>query len=86
MSEVIESVDLRGLAERDFQRLLKSGPGVHAYALHKADAMEKEYPWHEGLVAFVEKQIGPVATIAARRDIHILLGKTERNPTTRSKR
>lgn len=71
-------VDLRGVAERNLQRLLKSGPGIHAYALHKAEGLEKDYPWNDGLVAFVERQIGDVATIVARRDIHILLGDEPR--------
>ena len=68
------SVDLRGLAERNLQRLLESGPGIHAYALHKAAGLEKEMPEFFGLVSLVEEAIGPAATEVARRDIGILLG------------
>lgn len=69
-----EAIDLRGLAERHCLRLLENGRGMHAYVLHKAEGMEQEYPWCEGLVAVVERALGPKATQAAREDIRILLG------------
>lgn len=62
MSEVIEQ----------FKALLKHGPGVHAYALHRAQQLEKEAPWYEGLAAFVERELGAKALAVARRDIQIL--------------
>lgn len=69
---------IRDLARRNVLRLLETGPGIHAYTLHKAQRLEaEEADTHRGLVALVTTTLGPVATKRAERDIELLMGKPD---------
>lgn len=49
-------------------KLVRTGAGMHPYALCEAEKLEKEDPsLHVGLVAAVEAELGPEAVAAARR-------------------
>lgn len=71
--------ELADITRRHCLDMLKAGRGIHAYVLHKADALEAEAPdVYEGLVGAIEKAIGAAGVRVARRDIGILLGTSRR--------
>jgi hypothetical protein len=57
-------------------RLIATGPGWHAWAIRRAEELEREdATLHAGLVAAIEEQLGPVATKDARRAAQWMEGK-----------
>lgn len=74
---------VRELARKNSLRLLQSGPGIHAYTLHKAQQLEAaDKSIHHGLTDLVRTTLGPAATRRAERDIVALLGPAKNKEPT----
>lgn len=59
-------------------RLAATGPGWHAYALRRAEDLEREdATLHAGLVDTVAAQLGPQAVKEARRAAQWMEGKKQ---------
>jgi hypothetical protein len=75
---------IRDLARANMLRLLKNGPGIHAYTLHRAQELEAQDSYcHHGLVELVKATLGPAAARKAESDIRALLGTPPKKSTPR---